>query len=869
MSPREAAAVRRRRGLRAYCAAVLAWTVAFMTALVLLPPGAHTIAAARADSSSVTVQGPPVWVPAVGDPTTGTTGPNGSVTVTQTANLVDQTVHVSWSGFTPSTGPFVSFTGGTTTSVMYPVVIYECRGTKPAITDCYGSSHYGQNAAAGFQQPNEALGTAAPDFPRNSVAAVTHNDGTGSADIEVYTATQAQTLGCDATHQCSLVVEPNYGGDATGFDSGTMNCSDHSLDNDSTFAAAMMGGLNQIDQNTQFGTGEQCAWADRTVIPLSFAPVPGVCAASSSPVAAEGMPMLDRALAQWTVGACLNSADPVSVLYSSGLTEPQARGDFMAGRSGADLAFTSLPADAAASSTRPYTYVPLGNTGIAIAFFIDDAKTHVPVTSMKLNARLVAKLLTQSYDVENFATAKSDTASVAGNPTCLFEDKEFLALNQGSGVTWPKCVVAQVNTLPIVAGGNSDLVRELTTWITDDPDANAFLKGTPDPNGMHVDTYYQASKYPYPIDGFVSQDNSGPPKDFTNGDDWDTSANSSHKFGATMKGFEWNPIESGLDDVVRHLLQSTATCISWVYTPALGGNQKCGPQNIGARSLIAIMDAGRATAFSLPTAALPNGAGAFLTPTAPAMASAALDYTTDPKTGTQSLPWGSSHTGYSVDANAYPLTVPTYAMAPTGGVTPAKAGNLADFLSAVTDGRSGQLSGNQPGELAPGYVGDTPAQAAQAGAAIAKVRAAGSPGGPTATVTATGQATTSGNKVVTPVTVSKNGTPSVSYLTSTLGSGDSGGAGGGNGLSGSSSKGAVAATGSGGPTHSISGSTAAAAVGSASADTAGIGRLILPILLIIGLVLVAAGPVALMLSSGTVGARIRSVWKRPARRFGR
>ncbi|WP_370383961.1 hypothetical protein [Catenulispora sp. GAS73] len=838
-----------------------------MTALVVLPPGAHTIAAAHADSSSVTAPGPAVWIPTAGDPTTGTTGPNGSVTVAQTTNLVDQTVHVSWSGFTPSTGPFVSFTGNTVTAVMYPVVIYECRGTKPAITDCYGSSHYDQNAADGFQQKNEALGTAAPDFPRNSVPAVTHSDGTGSADIEVYTATQSTTLGCDATHQCSLVVEPNYGGDATGFDSGTMNCADHSLDNDSTFTAAMIGGLNEIDQNNQNGTGEQCAWADRTVIPLSFAPVAGVCAASSSPVAAEGMPMLDRALAQWTVGACLNAADPVALLYSSDLTEPQARGDFMAGSSGADMAFTSLPADAAASSSRPYTYVPLGNTGIAITFFIDDAKTHVPVTSLKLNARLVAKLLTQSYDVENFATSKSHTLSVLGNPTCLFEDKEFLALNQGSGVTWPSCVVAGVNTLPIVAGGNSDLVRELTTWITDDPDANAFLKGTPDPYGMHVDTYYQASKYPYPIAGFVSQDNSGPPKDFTSGKDWDTSANASHKFGATMKGFEWNPIQSGLDDVVRHMMQSTATCISWVYTPALGGNQKCGPQNVGARSLIAIMDNGRAAAFSLPTAALPNGTGAFVTPTAPAIASAALDYTTDPKTGTQSLPWGSSHTGYAGDANAYPLTVPTYAMAPTGKVTQALAGNVADFLSAATDSRSGQLPGNQPGELAPGYVGDTPAQAAQAGAAIAKVRAAGNPGGPTATVSATGPASTSGNVAVTPVTVSNNGTASVSYLTSTLGSGDNGG----NGLTGSSSsKGAAAATGSSGPAHSISGSTAAAAaVGSASADTAGVGRLILPILLIIGLVLVAAGPIALMASSGTVGARIRSVWKRPARRFGR
>ena len=51
---------------------------------------------------------------------------------------------------------------------------------------------------------------------------------------------------------------------------------------------------------------------------------------------------------------------------------------------------------------------------------------------MKLNARLMAKLLTQSYDYENFPGAKSDTASVAGNPGCLFKDPEFIALNPTS-----------------------------------------------------------------------------------------------------------------------------------------------------------------------------------------------------------------------------------------------------------------------------------------------------------------------------------------------------------------------------------------------------------------------------------------------------
>ena len=397
-------------------------------------------------------------------------------------------------------------------------------------------------------------------------------------------------------------------------------------------------------------------------------------------------------------------------------------------------------------------------------------------------------------------------------------------------------------------------MRELTTWIMSDPDASQFLSGKPDPWGMHVDSFYKTSVYPYPINSFVAQDASGPPVDPGTGLPYDPQG--THRDYNRLKGFEWNPIQAGLDAVARNLVLQTPTCILQNYE-APAGHAKCGPQNLGSRSLIAIMDTGRAAAFSFPTAALANGTGAFVTPTAPSMASAALDYVTDPKTGTQSLPWGVGHTGYAGDTAAYPLTVPNYAMAPTSGVSSVKATDIAEFLTAVTDSRSGQLPGNEPGQLAPGYVGDTPAQAGQAGTAIARIRAGAVPGGPT-TVTATGpvtgQPSTSGNVVVTPVTVSKNGTASVSYITSTIGSG--GGANGGTGpggSGGSSSKGAAGAAGSGGPTHSLSGSTAAAALGSVSADTAGFGRLILPILLIAGLVLVAAGPAALLLTSGGAG----------------
>ena len=63
-----------------------------------------------------------------------------------------------------------------------------------------------------------------------------------------------------------------------------------------------------------------------------------------------------------------------------------------------------------------------------VAFQIDDAHGR-PVTSMRLNARLVAKLITASY-------RSGGDPAVIDNPVNIFRDPEFLKLNPG--VDWPE-----------------------------------------------------------------------------------------------------------------------------------------------------------------------------------------------------------------------------------------------------------------------------------------------------------------------------------------------------------------------------------------------------------------------------------------------
>ena len=91
---------------------------------------------------------------------------------------------------------------------------------------------------------------------------------------------------------------------------------------------------------------------------------------------------------------------------------------------------------------------------------------------MRLDARLLAKMLTQSYRLSGV----DNVQSVAGNPACVFDDPEFQQLNppsENGGVTFPACSQILGNglpmTAPVVTGGQTDLVYQLTSWIASSP----------------------------------------------------------------------------------------------------------------------------------------------------------------------------------------------------------------------------------------------------------------------------------------------------------------------------------------------------------------------------------------------------------------
>ena len=68
-----------------------------------------------------------------------------TVTVTQTKDLVNQMVEVSWTGFTPSSQ--LTYDNGNTD---YPVMLAECAGLNPkSPDDCYDATNGGTPASFG------------------------------------------------------------------------------------------------------------------------------------------------------------------------------------------------------------------------------------------------------------------------------------------------------------------------------------------------------------------------------------------------------------------------------------------------------------------------------------------------------------------------------------------------------------------------------------------------------------------------------------------------------------------------------------------------------------------------------------------------
>jgi len=590
-----------------------------------------------------TVNGPHMYVPGTGNSHYATAS---TVTVSQVSNVVNQMVEVSWTGFTPS-----SQSAYQNEVTDYPVMVAECKGLNPTNpNDCYGATNGGSPASFGQYGPsNTAYGTTA-------------GNGTGEADIQLFTQVQNQFLGCNATTPCSLVVVPSQGGDSLDFAKPV--CSNHTVDTGGTdLGQYAFSGIT----SAAFTANGYCSWLKRIVIPLKFSVTPNGCPLRAANFTAGGSPMLADAMQQWQVGMCFGSGS-VELQYNGSLNESEARNYFSDGTN--DVAFTTQPMPAGPTK-HPYVYAPVAVAATSIGYWVDNTNTGAPYTNIKLDARLLVKMLTTSYAYTNDACPGGGGGgfgcdnAVDRNPENLYTDPEFEKLNPSVGQNASQPSGFEI---PIVLSGNSDMTWVTTSWIASDPAASGFLAGQFDQWGMHVNTYYLGLKYP--INGFLPMD---------------------PYFPVSTQYAPVYPLSTLASDMALNQEPGTQD----FKDPITGNYDSIPPQVPGDRDMWSVLDTGNAERFLIPQASLENAAGKFVQPTDTAMAAAVKDMT---KTSAGTLQMNYT----KKDPAAYPLTMVIYAVVPTGGISKAKATAISRFLDFVAN--QGQQPGTGPGQLPVGYL---------------------------------------------------------------------------------------------------------------------------------------------------------------------
>jgi hypothetical protein len=477
------------------------------------------------------------------------------VTVSQTKDLVDQSVNVSWQYITPTLSQNTQPNG--VNPLYYTVDIYECKGTNPT-PDTTGLGDQCDEQLVG--QPNVTTQTGAPNAvvastyalgepatglqsePNSkswsSLAGTTGGDPAqwkGQAQIHLEVGQENSTLGCGPSAPCSLVILPNLGGNYANANDhlNTSQCGHHEFDGT---GAGFLGLKAKVLPND---FPSPCQMNDRIVVPLSFSPlaVGSGCPDRNPQFSVFGSPMMSRAMTQWEGGMCTGPA-PVSLQYSS-LDEPDAREEFLqsagALSSSVDMSLVTLPATGQTSS-RKFTYAPLANSGVAMAYYLEDGSSTVgrPVGRVVLDPRLAAKLTTESYSLNYDCTVPPPPLSdgpkqwpplpgpsqtcdpaVKGNPHTIFDDPEFQALNTGCQPLFEAATFScgagdftaadnfggndvkfHGDFMPTVLGVPSDLTFQLTDWVGADAETAGFLAGKKDLWGMSVNTNYKNTSYP-------------------------------------------------------------------------------------------------------------------------------------------------------------------------------------------------------------------------------------------------------------------------------------------------------------------------------------------------------------------------------------
>ena len=541
----------------------------------------------------------------------------------------------------------------------------------------------------------------------NEIAgAATGPDGKGAELFETLSGVQSSGLGCGQHTQpvpgsdkkiprCWIVIVPR--GTPTDEDKGS------GLEPEAATRGVATSPLSTL------------SWQNRIAIPIDFNPVDSPCVLGSDERSIAGSELALPAVVSWQPNLCASqNLPPFSYALVS---DSSARQQLVSRQQGAPgMAVVSQPLAATAlDPASPVVYAPLSSSGLVIGFNIErnaslaapaDSKllNGVRIASMNLTPRLVAKLLTQSYRqaVNIVGQAPPGYGWDVKNPGHLGLDPDFLQFN-------PEFTVLQITdgrpfSSVQLPAGNSDAAQQVWKWILADPEAKAWLDGTPDQWGMKVNPVYSTNTAVNPTGiGFGDP----APTSFPKADPYCYHAPSRGPNASVVPpplcGTDWLPYKRSLSETAQaaRIASDGAKIVDNPNAVSAADVWKRDvPQYLGRRGMLALTDTPSAVQYGLQTARLSRaGDGGPRRLFVAADTAALTNGVAAMVAGTTSSVLESSP--LAVAPGAYPLTTLTYAAVTPLSLDQKARSDYAAFIDYAVG--AGQVPGLELGRLPRGY----------------------------------------------------------------------------------------------------------------------------------------------------------------------
>lgn len=526
------------------------------------------------------------------------------------------------------------------------------------------------------------------------------------------------------------------------------------------------------------------AWTNRIAIPLEFNPVDSPCSIADTErrIVGSDVPLL--AVASWQPTLCTTPGLPPYAYSPVG--DPAARQQVAASKPGSPgMAVVSSPFESnQLDPASPPVYAPVSLSGVVIGvnfersirpstpeypYALDEIRAlqSTRISTVNLTPRIVAKLLTQSYRSQvEIGSSTPPYPWDNTNPVDILEDPDFLAFNPEFGYFFrDRRLMGSLH----ISSGASDAAKLVWEWIAADPEARAWLDGTPDAWGMKVNPVYSTSPTLNPTgQSFLDPTPSAYPKS-------DPYCYQAPRYTGTNQPFmppllcgtDWRPYAQNALQVATQIAQGTDGARIYERSFPAGSSSYwtrdpfAAP--VGGRTMAGITDAGSAARYGLQAARLSragdNAASrSFVGPNASSL-TAAVSSMQDAGNGFLRPALTSQ------PASAYPLTLLTYAALKPLSLDEQARREYAAFIEYAAG--PGQTPGSKFGQLPIGFVPLPPAQQAQAKAAAETVRTLQPVTTTTTTTTTTtiGTGTGTGGGTSSVVTVPRPSRPSATVTT--------------------------------------------------------------------------------------------------------